>query len=467
MKRDIGLIGLGVMGKSLALNMAGKGYSLSLFNRPEQGKGDHIAQRIIEENSLLSGSLGFEELSPFLNTLKSPRIIFIMIKAGEAVDQLLDSLKPFLVKGDVIIEGGNSHYTDTIRRFDDFSQEGIYFLGTGISGGEQGALKGPSIMAGGSKEGFEKVAGILDAIAAKDNNGNACMSFVGRDGAGHFAKMVHNGIEYGEMQIIADIYAILKDGLELKPEQIANTFEKWLHNNHYSFLLEITIDILRKKEDAHWVIDKIADQALAKGTGSWTVQAACDLHIPVQTIAAALFARYQSAFKNERLEANQLYKPEKKQFRQSTDSLAKAYQTARIINHHQGFHLIEAASKKYHWGIDLSSLAHTWTKGCIIQSELMSDLLEILNERKAVLSSFAIVPRIKAGLPHLAELVSNTAISGIATPALSASLNYMYCYMEGRSTANLIQAQRDYFGAHGIQWSDNPSGKSFHYKWLE
>lgn len=467
LKKDIGLIGLGVMGKSLALNMAGEGYSLALFNRPEPGIGDQIASDFIDHNPDLANATGFEEIIPFVAALKRPRIIFIMIKAGEAVDQLLDSLKPILNEGDVIIEGGNTHFSDTIRRCESFSQKGIYYLGTGISGGEEGALKGPAIMAGGSAEGFGKAKDIFKSIAAKDKIGNACAGLIGAGGAGHFVKMVHNGIEYGEMQLIAEMYAILKDGYKMNPNQIADTFEQWIKNGSKSYLLEITIAILRKKEGDQWALGKIKDEASSKGTGSWTVQTASDLGVAVPTIAAALFARFQSSDKQQRLAAGKLYRVEKNPIGQSLDNLQKAFQVARIINHHQGFQLIELASKKHHWEIDLASLAQIWTGGCIIQSDLMIELAEILKRNKDILSSAEIVTQVTSSLPHLAMFVSLSARSGMATAAFSASLNYFYNYTNGHSSANLIQAQRDYFGAHGIQWEDDPEGKSFHYNWHE
>lgn len=467
MKTDIGIVGLGVMGKNLALNIADKGYKLSLFNRPEPKKGSDIAKSIVAGHPLFSKSFGFEELDPFVYSLIKPRIIILIITAGNSVDQIIEKLKPLLETGDVIIDGGNSHFTDTIRRYNDLADQGICFLGTGISGGEEGARKGPSIMAGGSKMGFKTVEKLFKSIAAKDKHGNACMNYFGQDGVGHFIKMVHNGIEYGEMQIIADCYNILKNGQGLNPEKSANVFEQWLNSGQRSFLLEITIKILRRKENNQWVIEKILDQATNKGTGNWTVKSACDLGVSVPVIAAALFERFQSVYKNDRAEASQLYQVQNNKKELDTNTLAKAYETARIINHHQGFELIKSAGNKYNWNINLSELAQTWTSGCIIQSELMYQLVDILGKDIDILIYPEIASIVKSGLPALADIVSLSALSRINIPALSASLSYYYSYANGYSAANLIQAQRDYFGAHGIQWSNDPSGLKFHYNWSD
>jgi len=466
MKKDVGLIGLGIMGKGLAMNLASKGYSLAIFNRPEPETAKYNASTFIDQNPGLSKADGFEEIAPFIKSLRSPRTIFILIKAGEAVDQVLESLKPLLVGGDVIIEGGNSHFRDTRRRCEEFSHDRVFYLGTGISGGEEGAKNGPSIMVGGPAEGFEKIQDILQSIAARDKHGNSCSGLIGPDGAGHFVKMVHNGIEYGEMQLIAEVYSLMKEGLGLNPSKIANTYKKWIDEGSKSYLLEITIDILQRKIDGRWLINRIKDEASTKGTGSWTVQAASELSMAVPTIAAALFARFQS-IEQQRSTASKIDNIQKECFDIPLGTLQSAYQIARIINHQQGFQLIEAASKKYQWEIDLSSLASIWTSGCIIQSDLMIELVEELKGEHDILSSPIIVPRIKNALPYLAELVSMAAMSGFATPALSASLNYIYSYFEDDSSANLIQALRDYFGAHGIQWKDDPSCESFHYQWFD
>ena len=465
MKADVGIIGLGVMGKSLALNIAGKGYSISLYNRPEPTLGENIADEIIAENEVLSGAKGFNELKPFIASLRIPRKVLLMIKA-DVVDKVLGQIEPLLQSGDVIIEGGNSHYLDTVLRSKKFEEKGIHFLGTGISG-EEGALKGPSIMPGGSKYGFQLVEEILDKIAAKTSDGKSCMTFIGPNGAGHFVKMVHNGIEYGEMQIIAEIYTILRDGMGYNPSQIADVFEHWSGTGHRSYLLGITARILQKKEDNDWIIDKILDRSTAKGTGGWTVKTASDLGVSAPTITAALFARFQSEETKQRATAKHLYPTEKKMIELDVELLANAYKAARIINHHQGFQTIEKANSEFQWGINLPDLAKIWTNGCIIQSELMNDLAVVLKEGKPILSSAKIVPIIKNNKSSLTEVVALALNSGIPVPVLSSALNYFLAYAEKKSSANLIQAQRDYFGAHGIHWMDDPEGKSFHYNWYE
>ena len=307
MKKQLGLIGLGVMGKSLSRNFADKGVQLSLYNRFVKDIEENVAVNFIKSHDELSNALGFEELDKFVASLESPRKIFLMISAGSAVDSTIENLIPLLDKGDLIIDGGNSHYKLTQARNDKLANHGIYFIGTGVSGGEEGALKGPSIMPGGEKEAYALIQNELESIAAKDKNGHACCGHIGRGGAGHFVKMVHNGIEYAEMQLIAETYGILKNSAKMSNGEISAVFEQWLSEGASSYLLEITVKILRKKEGSQDLIDIILDKAGNKGTGSWTTIAACELGVPTPTLTAALFARYQSAFKEIRTEAEKKY----------------------------------------------------------------------------------------------------------------------------------------------------------------
>lgn len=465
MKSEIGLIGLGVMGKSLALNMANKGYKLSLFNRKEAGIDENIALTFIAKHDKLKTAKGFDQLKPFIDSLITPRVIIIMITAGKVVDQVIKSIETYLQDGDVIIEGGNSHYLDTRQRFHSLKTKGIHFLGTGISGGVEGALSGPSIMPGGSYDGFLRVESLLSNIAAKDKNGNACMNYMGEGDAGHFVKTVHNGIEYAEMQIIAEMYTILRKGAGLNTPKIIDIFTYWLENGHRSYLLEITIDILKKQDDNDRVIDKIVDIARDNGTGSWSIQAASIFGVPVPTIIEALNARHTSFFLEDRKKAHSLYSPASQKMKINYENLAQSYLAARIINHHQGFHLIEEASERYDWNIKLEKVAQTWLNGCIIQSDLMDDISEHLKITNRLLNAKAIVPLMQKLAPKLAGIVSMANKSLLYIPCLSASLNYFAGFTGLNSSANLIQAQRDFFGAHKVLIKDDPSQTPTHINW--
>lgn len=448
----LGLIGLGVMGKSLALNIASKGFQLSVYNRHIDDKEVDIAKKIVAENIELAFAKPFDNLSQFIQSLELPRIIILMVSAGTAIDELLNELVPFLDENDVIIDCGNSHYLDTATRIEMVSKKQIHFIGAGVSGGEEGALKGPSIMPGGDLNGYKHIKHLLESIAAKDKYGNSCCSYIGPDGAGHFVKMVHNGIEYAEMQLLAEIYIILRKGCQLNPDQIAAIFIEWNKGELQSYLLQITIDILHKKEDDKWLIDDVLGVALSKGTGSWAAQAAVNLGTPASMMAAALFARFNSE-KNSN---------SKFTFTQNTintnsfdiDEIAKAYQLARMVNHHQGFEMLQQASAQNQWNINLKDVARIWTNGCIIRSTLMEHLNEI-----------DLVNSTNQYFNVLAKTTTTAMQFGLAVPVLSEAVNFLNTISSDDSAMSLIQAQRDYFGAHQLIRKSDPEKKSIHIYW--
>ena len=466
-KSDIGLIGLGVMGKSLSRNMVNNGFNVSVYNRHVDEVEVDVAKNFVATYPELSKTQAFDELEGFVKSLNSPRIVFLMVNAGSAVDQVIASILPHLEANDIIIDGGNSHYKDTEKRYHELLDKKIQYIGTGVSGGEEGALKGPSIMPGGSLKAYNHVSQILNTIAAKDKKGNPCCGYIGSGGAGHFVKMVHNGIEYGEMQLIAEVYGILRLHMNKSPEDISALFTQWLETDCQSYLLEITRDILLKKENDNYLIDIILDKAGNKGTGSWTTIAACELGVAIPTLTAALFARYQSSQHTLRQKTSDLY-----QRAQSTpleidlEELRLAFQQARIINHHQGFDLIAAASEKYNWNINVNALCQIWTNGCIIRSHLM----EQLAEDKAVNFDLLLNPNVNGIFLNQADVLNNIistiSTSNISAPCFFSCLSYLNAYTEKESLANIIQAQRDYFGAHTYERRDTPGGQKFHTEWL-
>ena len=461
-----GLIGLGVMGKSLSLNMIDKGVKMALYNRHVDGLEEKIAASFIAEQQIEGKALGFDQLPQFVAALERPRKILMMVKAGAAVDQLIAELRPHLSEGDILIDGGNSHYKDTDRRTAALSAEGLHFFGSGISGGEEGARKGPSIMPGGSAEAYTHIGDFLESIAAKDSQGKACCTFIGSGGAGHFVKMVHNGIEYAEMQLLAELYQICRIGRQQSPLEIADLLDNWATRGANSYLLEITADILRKKEGEAWLIDQILDRAGNKGTGSWTTIAASELGVPTTLISTALFARYTSSFKTERVAASKrLQISPQEQAAISDDALFNAYELARWINHHQGFQLIAAASKEYDWSLNLSEIARIWTNGCIIRSGLMEKLIDLLKDNSQLLTQAEPLHLIKNNRLHLLDIATFGPAKAIPLPCFSAALTYLDTFFQERSAANIIQAQRDYFGAHTYQRVDDESGKHYHTIW--
>ena len=461
MLSEVGLVGLGVMGTSLSRNIAMNGFRMSLYNRRVEGKEEDIAYKTIRTYSELENAKGFEDLKTFVESIERPRKIILMITAGKAVDYLIDDIKDLLNEGDILLDGGNTFYEDTERRRRELAKHGIDWIGAGISGGEEGALKGPSIMPGGSEISVNRILPILQKIAAKDVNSDPCCINVGRGASGHFVKMVHNGIEYAEMQMIAEIYDLLRFHNGMSPAAIADQFEEWNQGQLSSYLLEISIDILRKEEGGELLLDQILDVASSKGTGSWTTSTAASLGVPVPTLTAALNARYISSNKGARVALS-----DRIQYVDSelvdVDKVKSAYNVSRMLNHIQGFDLIATASDDYHWEVDRSQLASIWMNGCIIRSKLMQDIAQIYSSENLFLS---LASQINEQKSDLGNVVSIGADSSVAIPCLMASLSYLQSCSRAESASNMIQAQRDYFGAHTYKRKDDPTGPSHHTIW--
>ena len=463
--QEFGLIGLGVMGKSLARNLANNGFKLALYNRYVKGSEEQIAEKFIEEFDELKAAKGFENMRAFVQSLQSPRRVFLMVNAGKVTDLVIDELSGLLDAGDVIIDGGNSHFTDTESRSLRLAKSGIQFIGTGVSGGEEGALKGPSIMPSGEIEAYEKIAPYLNAISAKDKNGNACCTYVGKGGSGHYIKMIHNGIEYAEMQLLAEVYAILRYTNDLCPTEISEVLEEWNNGELSSYLLEITYKLLTKKEGNKYLVDLILDQAGNKGTGSWTTISMAELGIPATMISSALFARYISAFKEKRTALTNAFKLEiEANTKIEIRDLKAAYKLARLVNHQQGFELISEASEKYTWGLNLPEIARIWTNGCIIRSVLMETLIETLTSNTSLLLTLE-TNMLSSELKSLRYMAIAGINSGISMPCHLSALDYLNASLFNYPTANIIQAQRDFFGAHTYKRIDDKSGKSYHTDW--
>ncbi len=463
-KSYFGVIGLGVMGKSLSLNIADKGHTLSVYNRASKGE-ETVVSDFLKSNKGLDNIQGFTELSEFVNSLEQPRKILVMIKAGPVIDTVIETLIPLLSKYDTIIDGGNSHYLDTKKRSDLLNKHHINFVGAGISGGEEGARKGPSIMPGGNISCYNDIAVVLESIAAKDKDGRSCCAYIGPEGSGHFVKMVHNGIEYAEMQLLAEMYQMLS--VFMSNEDIAEVFEFWNKGRSASYLLEITANILRKKEGDNYLVDLILDKAGNKGTGSWSSKAALNLGMPNNMMSAAVFARYISSFKAQRvLLSKQVKKQEDKHVEISLTVLERAYYFARLINHHQGFQLIKEASVNYNWGLNLSEIARIWTNGCIIKSELMETLVKAFNTTSLLLDNRTITNDLYANEAAVSETIQYTLANRMAAPSFSAAYNYWVGMTTEQSSANIIQAQRDYFGAHTYNRKDAPLDTFFHTNWM-
>ena len=464
-KSEFGLFGLGVMGKSLGRNLANRGFDISLFNRHVDGVEEEVAVNFKNEFEELSSARAFDDIESFVNSLQTPRKIMLMVNAGKIIDSVIEDILPFLSEGDILIDGGNSNYNKTKERFDYLKSKSIHFIGAGVSGGEEGALKGPSIMPGGDKEIYKQVQPFLEAIAAKGESNLPCCTYIGTGGSGHFVKMVHNGIEYVEMQLLAEVYIMLKV-LGNNPDQIADILESWKETTN-SYLLEITIDILRKKEGDDWLVHKIMDKAGNKGTGNWTTITTAQLGVPSTMIASALFARYSSFYKEERIAASKHFASKNSsKLNVTNDDILKAYQFARIMNHYQGFKLIQEASKSYKWELNLSELSRIWTNGCIIKSDLMVELVNVFKTTNNLLTNEKIIQQIKALKPSVIKVVSEGVLNELPIPSLSESINFLNNFSVTNSSANLIQAQRDYFGAHTYQRIDDASGKFHHTNWI-
>lgn len=467
-KSDIGVIGLAVMGENLVLNMESKGFTVSVYNRTVMKVDTFMKSKAKNKNIF-----GAKNLEEFVHSLESPKKIMLMIKAGEAVDKMIDELIPFLSPGDIIIDGGNSHYEDTERRVLYVEGKGLYYIGTGVSGGEEGALKGPSLMPGGSVEAWEKVKPIFKSICAKTDSGERCCEWVGKGGAGHFVKMVHNGIEYGDMQLICEVYSFMKSLMRLSNEDIQRVFSEWKSTELDSYLIDITADIFKvRDEDGSPLVEKILDSAGQKGTGKWTSVTALNEGVPVTLISEAVFARYLSAMKNERTEASKElsgpfveFKGEAQEY---IDRLRKALYCAKIISYAQGFSLMKAVSERKDWGLNYGDIALMWRGGCIIRSVFLDKIKDAFNKRPD-LTNLMLDPYFKNeildGVESLRKVCAVALLNGIAVPSLVAALTYFDGYRAEKLPANLLQAQRDYFGAHTYERVDFPKGKSFHTNW--
>ena len=468
---DIGLIGLAVMGQNLVLNMADNGYKVAVFNRTTATMEKFAAT----EEARTKGVVGCATLEDLVKSLKSPRCILIMVKAGGPVDAQIDGLVPLLDKGDIIIDGGNSHYPDTIRRVKELAEKGILFLGAGISGGEEGARFGPSIMPGGPREAYDRVAPIFEAISAKAGEDQSpCCTYIGADGAGHFVKMVHNGIEYADMQMISEVYYLMKNLLGLTYEEMHQVFSDWNEGDLDSYLIEITRDILGWKDDDTGgpLLEVIMDKAGQKGTGRWTSEAALSLGVPAPTIAEAVFARALSALKDERMAAEKIlpgptvsFDGDKAAF---IASLREALLASKICAYAQGFQLIEQAKADYGWGdIDMGAVSMIWRGGCIIRAQFLERIKEAY-QRDPKLVNLMLDPYftecVQKGLGAWRTVVGTAIAQGLPVPALASALTYYDSYRTGRLWADMIQAQRDYFGAHTFERLDKPGWH--HVDWM-
>ncbi len=467
-KADIGLIGLAVMGENLILNMESKGFTVACFNRTVSKVDNFINGRAQGKNII--GCHSIEELT---ENLKTPRKIMLMVKAGAPVDSFIDKLLPHLEDGDIIIDGGNSHFPDTTRRTEYVESKGKLFIGTGVSGGEEGALRGPSIMPGGSPPAWEHVKPIFQAICAKTDDDEPCCDWVGENGAGHFVKMVHNGIEYGDMQMICESYQMMKEGLGMSNQEMHDTFAKWNEGELNSYLIEITRDILGyKDEDGNDVINLILDTAGQKGTGKWTAIEALNLGQPLTLIGEAVFARCLSALKEERVKAAKAIKIRKKQFKGNREKmlndLQQALYASKIISYAQGYQLMRAAAAEHNWNLNYGGIALMWRGGCIIRSVFLGKIKDAYT-KKPKLENLLLDPFFKRAVKKAQiswrRVVTASVKLGIPMPAITSALAFFDGYRSERLPANLLQAHRDYFGAHTYERVDKPRGEFFHTNW--
>lgn len=463
-KQNIGVIGLAVMGKNLALNIADHGYTVSVFNRSAKKTEEFLSKC---GSTDLKGYFTIEE---FVESLELPRKIILMVRAGNAVDDTIRQLKPYLTAGDIIIDGGNSYFKQTINRNKELEAEGFYYFGVGISGGEEGARTGPAIMPGGDEKAYESIKPILTKISAKAE-GEPCCHYIGGDGAGHFVKMVHNGIEYADMQLICEAYLILKNVLNMSPPDLHEVFKEWNQGELNSYLIGITSDIFTKKDldSDNYLVDMILDVAGQKGTGSWTGQAALDLGVSTPTITSAVFERYLSSAKDLRMAASRLYGGSIKSGQKATDfaeSVRKALYASKICAYAQGFSLMLEASKHYGWNLDLSNIAKTFRGGCIIRAQFLNKIAEAYQaepELANLLMNNYFKTSIKQYEQAWRNVVSTAVTSGIPVPAFSSAISYFDSFRTQTLPMNLLQAQRDYFGAHTYQRIDKEG--SYHTQW--
>ncbi|GAE24912.1 6-phosphogluconate dehydrogenase [Halalkalibacter wakoensis JCM 9140] len=466
-KQQVGVIGLAVMGRNLALNIESRGYSVSVFNRSSEKTETMLKEA---EGKNVVGTYSIEE---FVASLETPRKILLMVQAGYPTDATIEQLLPHLEKGDILIDGGNTFFEDTRRRNKDLAESGIHFIGTGVSGGEEGALKGPSIMPGGQKEAYDLVEPILKDISAKVN-GDACCTYIGPNGAGHYVKMVHNGIEYGDMQLICESYHLMRDVLGLSAQELHETFKEWNEGELDSYLIEITKDIFTKIDDETGkpMVDVILDTAGQKGTGKWTSQSALDLGVPLSIITESVFSRFISAMKDERVKASKIlsgpnttFDGDKKEF---VEKIRKALYLSKICSYAQGFAQMKVASEEYDWNLNLGNISMIFRGGCIIRARFLQNIKEAY-DRDANLTNLLLDPYFKEIVESYQEaardVVATAVKLGIPVPGLSSALAYYDSYRTETLPANLLQAQRDYFGAHTYQRIDKEG--TFHTNWME
>lgn len=467
-KADIGLIGLAVMGENLVMNMESKGFTVAVYNRTYEKVERFVNGRAKGKNII--GAASVEEL---VAALEKPRKVMLMVKAGEAVDAFIETLLSHLEPGDVIIDGGNSHFPDTIRRTAYVESKGLLYVGTGVSGGEEGALKGPSMMPGGSDKAWPLVKLIFQAICAKVEDGTPCCDWVGQNGAGHFVKMVHNGIEYGDMQLICEAYQVMRDVLHMSAWEMQEVFAKWNEEELDSYLIEITRDILGTlDDDGAPIVDKILDTAGQKGTGKWTGIAALDEGVPLTLIGEAVFSRCLSAMKDERVEASKVIKGPGAMFEGDREAfledLKAALYASKIVSYAQGYTLMRSAAKTYGWDLNYGGIALMWRGGCIIRSVFLGKIKEAFDQNPS-LTNLLLAPYFKEVLEKSQEgwrrVCSRALTCGIPAPAMTSALCYFDGYRTAKLPANLLQAQRDYFGAHTYERVDRLRGEFFHTNW--
>lgn len=481
-KHDIGLIGLAVMGQNLVMNMANKGFNVAVYNRTTEKMTEFVEGLSSRPEGVVEPGAadrihGYETLEDFVNSLESPRRVMIMVQAGKPCDAVIDSLKPLLDAGDIIIDGGNADYADTNRRDKELCEAGLRFIGTGVSGGEEGALKGPSIMPGGHPEAWPFVKDILQKISAKvgPNNDIPCCDWVGEAGAGHYVKMVHNGIEYGDMQLICEAYYILKHGLGLSNHELYQVFKEWNEGDLDSYLIEITRDIFTvpDTETDNDLVDMILDTAGQKGTGRWMCQHALELGVPTTLVTEAVYARCLSSQKEERIRASQVlsgpeikFEGDKQQF---IDDVRQALYASKLVSYAQGYVQLNAAAKEFGWKLNNGPIALLWRGGCIIRSVFLQDIKNAFDknpELENLLLDDFFKDAINEAQPSWRRVVSAAVQFGLPVPAFSAALTYFDGYRRATLPANLLQAQRDYFGAHTYERTDKPRGEKFHTDWI-
>lgn len=458
MGSDIGIVGLGTMGANLALNLNSNGFSVAVFNRTTSVLHDFLSSNKRE------GIVGSESISEFCSMLSRPRIIMLMVTAGSAVDSVIQSLLPYLSNDDIIIDGGNSHFKDTQRRYTELRERGIRFAGVGISGGEEGALRGPSIMAGCDEDVWDKIDIFFEMIAARDFEGNACAARLGKDGSGHFVKTTHNGIEYVILELIAEAYMLLASS-DMDNDSISEFFSDINKDYLNSYLLEIASKVLRKREDGKYLVDLILDVAEQKGTGLWAAQSAFELGVPAYSIAIAPLVRFMSGIREERKEASLKLGRRKTSLNIDKNRLKSALLSSEIAAYSEGFSIIAAASRRYDWGTELAEVARVWQGGCIIRSNLLKPIRNALkiNPDRNIMLDDSISSILADNLPSLRYVVSQASTYSLPIPAFSSTLQYLETYSSERLPSNLVQAMRDYFGAHGFRRIDKEG--HFHADW--